>query len=156
MNNFPNVMILKEVCTVWVEIRFTPRKLLIIFKIIYEQWISIHLMKESFILSHLVSCMVCVHVWMNRGHCLRECKNRLAPKLRMWCSNKTIGIWVLIRSLQIKKTSLPNLIMPHISNIKYQRTFLRARVCDFAYAKRICNAFHLIHSIHSLTPLILT
>ena len=36
------------------------------------------------VLSQIVWYHFCdsVHAWMNRRHCLRECKNRLAPK---WC-----------------------------------------------------------------------
>ena len=45
--------------------------------------------------------------------------------------------------------------MPHISNIKYQRAFGRTWacvcvcVCDFAFAKSICNASHLIFNSFS-------
>ena len=41
--------------------KFTPRKLLIIFEIIYEQYIIIHLMNECFITNHLVPflCGMC-------------------------------------------------------------------------------------------------
>ena len=35
--------------------KFTPRNLLIILKIIYEQYIIIHLMKECFIPNHVIS-----------------------------------------------------------------------------------------------------
>ena len=143
----------------WVKKKFTPRRWLIILKIIYEHKISIHIMKGCFIPNHLVSfCVVCVHAWLNRRHCLRECKNRLAPKLLMWCLNKTLWIWVIIWSLQIQITSLTNLIMPHISNIEYQTSNnICARVCVWlCFCKKHSNAFHLIHSIHSLTPLIPT
>ena len=93
--------------------------------------------------------VVCVHAWMKRRHCLRECKNRIAPKLPMWCLNKTIGIWILIRSLQIQITPLTKLIMPQILNIEYQiSTNICARVCGCVWLcplqKNICNAFHLI------------
>ena len=101
-------------------------------------------------------CVVCFHAWMNRTHCLRECKNRFAPKLLVWCLNKTIGIWVLIRSLQIRITSLTKLIMLHISNIKYQRTFVRARVCVWlCFCKEYmqCISFDTFNSFsHSADP----
>ena len=95
------------------------------------------------------------YVWMNRRHCMRECKNRLAPKLLMWCLNKTIAIWILFQSLQINITSQTKLIMPHILKIEYKisTNIVSVFACDFASAKNICNAFHLIHSIHSLKPL---
>ena len=46
-------------------------------KLLYISWKSV--------LSQIVRyhfCVVCVHTWMNRRHCSRECRNRLAPK---WC-----------------------------------------------------------------------
>ena len=48
-------------CTVWVKKKFVPWKLLIILKIIYEQYIIIHLKKECFIPNQLVSyfCGMC-------------------------------------------------------------------------------------------------
>ena len=116
-------------------------------KLLYILWKSV--------LSQIIwyyFCVVCVHAWMNRRHCLRECKNQLAPKLRMWCFYKTIGIWVLIRSLQIQITSLTKLIMPHISNIEYQRTFVRVCVgaCDFALCKMHmqCISFDTLISLY--------
>ena len=50
-----------HVYTVWVKKKFTPRKMLIILKFIYEKWIIIHLLKECFIPNHLVPfvCGIC-------------------------------------------------------------------------------------------------
>ena len=47
--------------TVWVKKKFTPRTLLIVLKIIYEQYIIIYRMKECFIPNRLVSflCGMC-------------------------------------------------------------------------------------------------
>ena len=87
---------------------------------------------------------------------LRVCKNRLAPKLPLWCINKTIGIWVLIRSLQIQITPLTKLIMPHISNFEYQISRnICARVCDFALCKKHmqCISFDTFNPFsHSTNP----
>ena len=100
-------------------------------------------------------CVVCVHAWMNRRHCLRECENRLAPKLLIWCFNKTIGIWVLNRFLQIQITSLKKLNMPHISNIEYKiSTNICARVWLCFCKKHLqCISFDTFNSFpHSANP----
>ena len=104
-------------------------------------------------------CVVCVHAWMNRRHCLRECNNRLAPKLLIWCLNKTIGIWVLNRFLQIQITFITKLIMPHISNIEYQtstnifaRVYVRVWLC-FCKKHMQCISFDTFNSFsHAANP----
>ena len=104
--------------TVWVKKKFIL--LYILWKSVLSQIIWYHF------------CVVCVYAWMNRRHCLRECQNRLEPKLPMWCLNKTIGIWVLNRFLQIQITSLTKLIMPHMMpHIEYQisTNIFCARAC---------------------------
>ena len=117
---------------------------------------------EKRVLSQIIwylFCVVCVHAWMNRKHCLREWKCRLASKLLMWCLIEAIGIWVIIRSLQIEITSLQKLIMPHISNIKYEiSTNICARVCAcvwlfFCKNRMQCISFDTFNSFsHSANP----
>ena len=84
---------------------------------------------------------------------LRECKNRLAPKLPMWCLNKTIGVWVL-KSVFADPNNTPNKIN-HATHIKYRIPNIYEHLCacvwvcvTLPFAKNICNAFHLIHSIY--------
>ena len=87
-------------------------------KLLYILWKSV---RSQIIWYHF--CVVCVHAWMTRRHCLGECKNRLAPKLQCYiCINNN---WDLgVNSVFADPNNIPNKIN-HATHIKYQRTIVR-------------------------------
>ena len=99
------VQVFMCVYTVWVKKKFTPRKLLIIFKMVYEQWIIIHLIKECVIPNHLVSllCGMCSRLDERKALFDRMRKSTCAkvmPKVAEWenelnVSNEMHCIWFL-------------------------------------------------------------
>ena len=108
-------------------------------------------MKPCFIANHLVSflCGMCSRLDEQETLFARVQKSTCAKVAYVMFKEKN---WDLgINSVLADPINIPDKIN-HAKHIKYQQIFVG--VCDFASAKSI--AFHLIHSIHSLTLLIPT